>query len=170
MHRILSCGRFCSFCSLHYLAFAEYLRRKLMSFLHFVCWDSAIINCLGTVVITETSEGHMGCNRPLFLLDREIRIHFCHRKAQYSFWKKKKGSLLRCMCFFPFSSRNETFILRRRHEKYNTWYVSVNWREERESHMSTFSLQSSQNVYLSAFKDWNNPKRKFITELKFLGS
>lgn len=41
-----------------------------------MCWTSLIINYLSTVVITETSEGHMGCNRPLSLVDREIRITF----------------------------------------------------------------------------------------------
>lgn len=74
-----------------------------VSFLYFVSWNSAIINCLSTVVITETSEGHMGCNRPLCLLDKEIRIHFCHRIAQYIL---EKGSLFDCnapkwVFFFP---------------------------------------------------------------------
>lgn len=69
--------------SIALLAFAVCLGRKFMP-LPFpsMSWNSAIINCLSTV-ITETSEGHMGCNRPLCLLDKEIKIHFCHRIAQY---------------------------------------------------------------------------------------
>lgn len=160
-------GRFCSLCPLHFWPLQHVLGENSCIF----PWNFAVINCLSTVVITETSEGHMGCSRALFLLDKEIRIHFCHRVAK--FWGEK-GSLFHCskpicVCFF-LSFLPGMKPLSWEHEKCNTWYVSVNWREERESHMSTFSLQSSQNVYLSAFEDWNNPKRKFITELKFLGS
>lgn len=66
MHRILSCGRFFVHFVRCTIGLCGVSREKIhASFLHFVSWNSAVINCLSTVVITETSEGHMGCNRPL---------------------------------------------------------------------------------------------------------
>lgn len=143
------------------------------SCLPFVSWNSSTINCLSTMGITETSEGHMGCNNPFASKKKKWmneRRNFCHRIAQYILRKKDAFPIAGDMCVFFHYFLPGKKPLSWEHEKYNTWYVSVHWREERESHVSTFSLQSSQNVYLSAFEDWNNPKRKFITELKFLGS
>lgn len=120
----------------------------------------------------KTSEGHMGRQRLLPLLDKEIKMYFCQRIVPFSL----KGKVASFPCniviwifFPPFSPRKELFIFWRQCEKYATWHVSVNWREESESHMSIFSLQSSLNVYLSGFKDRNNPKGKFIIERRFRG-
>lgn len=98
----------------------------------------------------------MGCSIPL----RERSwSSFLPQGSTIYFGKSMPLWLERTDMCSIFSSGNETFISRRRHEKCNTWYVSVNWREERESHMSTFSLQSRQNVYLSAFEDLKKSKK-----------